>query len=389
MRLTDLVERIDLPPTDVATGAWTAGRRRRRRQRRRRVGAVATLVVLTAVSTAAVRATSDPRTADPAHPDSGTPTIPADPPRPVDRATTQRLLTPAFWAAVADAPALDPGSPTDLADDPVDTAVLATVERDDPAVPLVLGDDGGWRRVVVPGLRPIDDGGGYLAPVVRPTALSPDGTALALPQPDGLVVVDLTDGDHRTYAMPGAFLGYVSWVDPGHVLVAAEGDESGSVVDLATGAVDATRLGPATAFVDGDSLEWAWGDTALDWGSRPDVPTAANNGGGLVERPPLVAGDVVVGNMAVTRRRSGSEDPPLGHGVVAVEATSGDVLAYLPTGPGPSDRLLLGWQDGLPVLGLTDATTTAIAVWDHRAGTLRPLARAEHLRALAWRGPLA
>lgn len=387
MRLSDLADRIDLPPTDVAAGAWAAGRRRRRRRRRLELSAVAVVVILTGF---AVRTTTGPGTAEPARPADETAPTTADPgpaPRPVDAAATQRLLTPAFWAAVDEAPELDPRSATVLADDPVDAAVLATVDRDAPTLPLVLGDDGRWRRVDIPDLRPVDDGNGYLSPVVRPGSLSLDGTMLALPQSDGLVVVDLTDGSHRTYEMPGEFLGHVTWRDAGHVLVAAEGDPTGSIVDVVTGEVVATPLGPSTAFTDDDSLTWGAGDTTLDWGRRPDVPTAANNGGGLVERPPLVAGDVVVGHLAVDHRRSGSEDPPLGSGAVAVSATTGDVLAYLPTGTGPADLLLLGWQGGLPVLGLTAGTTTAIATWDHRSGVLQPLARASGLQALAWHGP--
>ena len=159
------------------------------------------------------------------------------------------------------------------------------------------------------------------------------------------------------------------------MLVASEGATTSTIVDLDTGETNPSELPPDTAFTDGDSLSWGRSDMSLDWGTRPDVHTLANNAGGLVEYPPLVKDGVAVGDMSVGSREVGSEDPPLGNGVVAVDATTGDVLAYLPTGPGPGLSVLLGWQGDLPVLGLKDDTgkhhTMAIVAWDYQAGTTR------------------
>jgi hypothetical protein len=132
---------------------------------------------------------------------------------------------------------------------------------------------------------------------------------------------------------------------------------------------------------------------SLDWGTRPDVPTVANNGGGLVEFPPLVKDGIAVGNMSVGHREVGSEDPPLGSGVVVVDATTGDVLAYLPTGPGPGLSVLLGWQGDLPVLGLMDPTgknlSMAIVAWDYQTARLVPLAQTPRSSAVAWNRPIS
>ena len=99
-----------------------------------------------------------------------------------------------------------------------------------------------------------------------------------------------------------------------------------------------------------------------------------------------------MGYMNVGSRVIGSEDPPLGTGLVAVDATTGDVLAYLPVGPGSGLSVLLGWQGDLPVLGLLDrhpasTSTMAIVAWDYHAGRLEPLAQTSS-SAVAWNDPI-
>ena len=389
MKLADLVDQLELPETDVAEGAWDVARRRTRRRRAALIGAGAALV-LVIVGVSALSLRSEPERPLPAGPDpTATPPSQAAP-KGIDHSNTQRLVTPHLWTELEAFPSMDPGATTDLSDDPMAEGVFATVDPQDQAVPIVLGSDGRWRRVSVPGLVLIDDGGGYTSPVVRPTAFSPDGTHLALPQPDSLIVIDLTDASHRTYPMPGAFLTYAVWADSSHVLVASEGDTTSTLVDLDTGDTTPSDLPPDTAFTDGDSLSWGRSDLSLDWGTRPDVDTLANNGGGLVEYPPLVKDGVAVGDMGVGSREVGSEDPPLGNGVVVIDATIGDVLAYLPTGPGPGLHVLLGWQGDLPVIGLVDRTgehqAIAIVAWDYQTARLEPLAQTAG-RAVAWNGP--
>lgn len=387
MKLSDLVDRLDLPETDVAARAWDAARRRTRRRRAVAVGVSAALVIaVVGVSALSFR---EPQRIAPSIPTpTVTPSTDAEP-KGIDHSNTQHV-SPELWAELDGVPVLDPGETTDLADDPMAGGVFATVDPDDPAVPVVLGSDGRWRRVDVPGLVLIQDVNGYTSPVVRPTAFSADGTHLALPQPDSLVVVDLTDGTHRTYPMPGSFLSYAVWVADSEVLVASEGDTTSTIVDLDDGETTRTELPPDTAFTDGDSLSWGRSDPSLDWGARPDVHTLANNAGGLVEYPPLVKDGIAVGDMSVGSREVGSEDPPLGNGPVVVDATSGDVLAYLHVGPGSGLVLLLGWEGDLPVLGLLDKTgeslAMAIVAWDYRTGRLEPLAQTSGT-AVAWNDP--
>ncbi len=394
LRLADLVDQMELPETQVAEGAWEAPRRRTRRRRAAVTGIVMAVMLVAAMSALSLRGgTGSTPPTGPAH--TSAPSPQDDAPRTdaagmtgIDHAHTQRLLTRAWWAGLDTVPRLDPGPTTDLADDPMTEGVFATVDPDNEAVPIVLGADGRWRRIDLPSLVPIDDGGGYTSPVIRPTAISPDGTHVALPQPDSLVVVNLTDGSHRTYPMPDAFLAYAVWVDDTHVWVAAETDTTGTVVDLDSGHRSPSSLGPSTAYVDGDTLSWGRNGDSLDWGARPDVPTLGNNSGGLLPFPPLLKGDVVVGDHAVNHRAIGSEDPRLGYGVVAVDATTGDVLAYLPTGQGRDLEVLLGWQGDLPVLGLRDGTgkytSTVITAWDYRTGHLEPIAQTDS-HAIAWR----
>ena len=392
MKLADLVDQLDLPETDVAAGAWDAARRRTRRRRAAVLGASVALV-LGVAGASALSLRGEPERPQPG-PDPAptvTPSTQDAAPKGVDHSNTHRLLTPDLWTELDATPALNPGAATDLAEDPITEGLFATVDPGDPTVPVVLGPDGRWRRISVPGLVLIEDVDGYTSPAVRPTAFSADGTHLALPQPDSLVVVDLTDGSHRTYPMPGTFLSFAVWIDTSHVLVASEGATTSTVVDLNTGGTSPSALPPDTAFTDGDSLSWGRSDMSLDWGTRPDVHTLANNAGGLVEYPPLVKDGVAVGDMDVGSREVGSEDPPLGNGVVAVDATTGDVLAYLHLGPGPGLSVLLGWQGDLPVLGLKDRTgehhTMAIVAWDYRAGRLEPLAQTSS-SAVAWNDPI-
>ena len=67
MRLIDLVDRLDLPETDVAAGAWDAAVRRTRRRRAAIVGVGAALV-LVVVGVSALSFRGEPKRAEPATP---------------------------------------------------------------------------------------------------------------------------------------------------------------------------------------------------------------------------------------------------------------------------------------------------------------------------------
>jgi hypothetical protein len=84
-------------------------------------------------------------------------------------------------------------------DDPVDAAVISI---DDGADVLLLGADGRWRCVVVPGKT-------GAAPV-----LSPDGTHVSVPVADGYVVVDLATGDRTHRPRPAGDVADTAWPVP-------------------------------------------------------------------------------------------------------------------------------------------------------------------------------
>ena len=68
---------------------------------------------------------------------------------------------------------------------------------------LVVGDDGKVRWLRPGHLQPVRDEGGNTSWPTKDTSLSPDGTRAAFPQPDRLVVADLTTGLIRTFTAPG------------------------------------------------------------------------------------------------------------------------------------------------------------------------------------------
>jgi hypothetical protein len=296
----------------------------------------------------------------------------------------QRLVIGGAWRSLIAAfpldrlPALDNLPP--LESDPVEHAALVMTDPSNDNLPLVLGDeDGLWRQVQRPRLGPVLHSPGYFSPVVRPGSLSPDATLLAIPQPDALVVVDLTDGSHRRYAVPGSHNTFVTWVDDGHVLVVQGGAQHGVMVDLADRSVEPTAYGPTTAFLDGNTLTWAPDvlHNDLRWGDGRVVSTDANNAGGYFPEPPLVRDDVAVGVMCVCSGDLGL--PFTTWGVVAVDGSSGKILAYLPvTHSKGTQSLLLGWDGDDPVIGLSIHQASGylyVFSWDWREGALHPIVR--------------
>ncbi len=288
-----------------------------------------------------------------------------------------------------------------LSADPVRTAALAMADPHDDVGVYILGEDGRWRRLDVPDLRPVSDGGGNQTAILRPASLNADGTRLALPQPDELVVVDLTTGSATRYDVPGPHNAYVIWEGDSHVFVGEENRRRGRVVDLVTSAVTLSTHGPSTRVLpDGRALTWAPGDNrasaapstpVMRWDGGQEVPTSANNSAGWFPQPPLAHGGVAIGLhrmwQATTGRPETTSDPALDEllrttdGVVAVDVQTGRVLAFLRLGDENlgEDTTLLGWRGDLPVLGLVNTGTdgpplpTHLILWDYAAATLEPL----------------
>jgi hypothetical protein len=380
MKFAELVESLDLPQTQVAERAWEDGRRRVRRRRGAIAAGASTLAVACILGVIGLTR--------PDHATTPTP-MPHPPMRSVEPRTAplvQDLLTHGRWRAeLGDmdyrrfSGNLDRAVP--LSQDPVDRAALAMADPDDEAGAFVLGEDGRWRRVDVPGLVAVHHSGSYTSPALRPTALSPDATRLALPQPNALVVVDLTTATHHRYEVPGPGNTYAIWVDASHVLVVQGGAQHGTMVDLRDGSRSPSPYGPSTRFFENDNLTWGRGDelllhSVLKWGDGRSVRTEATNSAGFFPQPPLVRNDVVVGDGGVYYDRN--NDLPVNTlGITVVDGSNGKVLAYLPLeGQNAYAALLLGWDGDRPVIGVPipeESGGLFVFAWDWEAGALDPI----------------
>jgi hypothetical protein len=281
------------------------------------------------------------------------------------------------WERLLDgAPRLQPttANTESLSEHPLDHAVLAIGDPQDDSEVLVLGEDATWRRVDEVDLVPVRDESGYESPVLRPTSLSPDATRLALPQPGGLVVVDLSTGDTATIDVGGPANTYAVWVDETHVFVAEETAPTGSVVDLGTGEAAASRSGPSTAYLpDGSAVTWQ--GLGLTWDDGSTVPTGTSNDAGNFPSPPLVAADIVVGLDGYDYRHA--ESPT--NRIAVVDRTTGAALAFLPLSTGNGEPTeLLGWDGDRVLVGLVNpnlsAQHTAVVAWDWEHQQLEPVA---------------
>ena len=243
------------------------------------------------------------------------------------------------------------------------------------------------------------------SPILNPTSLSPDGTELAIPQPNALVVVDLTTGTSTSYTV-GKRNWHVAWEGNSHVLVTQLGQRpfKNYLVDLKTSAVRRSAHGPFTRVLpNGTSLTWpVFTDQAskapstmpFRWDDGMKVEAPINNQAGWYSLTPLVEGHVVVslhrrwGSTLATPPTTG--DPQMDrllqvtNGVGVVTADTGTLLGFLPLGENlGEDSTLLGWRAGLPVLGLVHTDTNArppkdprhtyLVVWDYRRGRLQAL----------------
>lgn len=169
MRIEELRE-LPLPQTRGAEGAWELARQRRRRSAVVSVAVAAALVATTAVGVGIMRDSVQTTDVSPAPSPPSTSTANPDVP-----ATATITDLPDFAALAREVPILAARNPTNLSDDPIDRAVLAIMpswssDQTTLTVVDVLGTDGGWRYVDVPGLVPTHDQGGYQGPVLNLTS---------------------------------------------------------------------------------------------------------------------------------------------------------------------------------------------------------------------------
>ena len=372
MRLTDLRE-LPLPPTTVAEGAWDRARRRRRRQTVVGLVAVVALVGTLAVGVDVVRG---------GHQD---PPSPAPSPNPGPTGMRAPVVTDLpDYAALADAaPTMTPEDPTRLSADPVHRALLAVVPQYENAPPPwavvnVLGDDGRWRYVDVPGLEPTRDRGGHTWYALVPTSLDATGTRLALPQPDRVIVVDLTTGEYQSYDVPG-FNNAVVWQDASHLIVTGDGQQDGRVLDLADSSITASRFTANTGFApDGSWVTWGRAGTLVSSDGTRVLADVANDGG-LQLISPLVDDHVAVGLGG--RSLTEGETTYVGMaGVAVVDRRSGDLRGFLYT-EGPDSGRVTAYLLGLDGEAVTlavgvppDQAKLVVVRWSMRTGEVMPVA---------------
>jgi hypothetical protein len=374
MRLAELRE-LTLPPTSVAERAWERAQRRRRRNTMAGVVAAGVLVAATVVGVGAVRVGGDPPAPAPV-PGTTSPstTTSATPP------TITNL--PDFAALAASVPTLAPTDPTPISADPVHRAVAAVAPQDLGSAPSwaavdVLGDDGRWRSVDVPGLVGTTDGTNCCWFALVPTGLDPSGTRLALPQPDRVVIVDLTTGGYDSYHVDG-LNNTVIWQDIDHVVVSVEGRPNGRVLDLRDKSVTSSAFTANTGFAnDGSWVTWGRDRTLTSSDGTGLQADMANDGVQLTS--PLVDDDVAVG--------LGGHDLAQGlttyvgvAGAGVVDRHSGELRAFLYTEGTETDLLptyLLGLDGDTVTLAVgvpPDYGRLLVLHWNWSTGEVTPVA---------------
>ncbi len=229
-RLTELMEETaaSVAPPSLAEASWIRAAAVRRR---RRVAAVLTTVVaVVAVTVPFSIGGGGERHVIPVPPaESVAPGVDGMPRSLVPRAIAP---LPQSWRIPADAPV--------LSRHPVSRAVMVAQEHDweaegNPMLPLhVLDVTGQWVRVDIGDLTRTHDVGGNEADPLRAASLSPDGRRVALPQPEAVVVIDLTTAKAHRIAVPGLNEQVMWWGDD---VVLVEGGGAGLTrVNWATGA---------------------------------------------------------------------------------------------------------------------------------------------------------
>ncbi|GGN21886.1 hypothetical protein FHR83_002203 [Actinoplanes campanulatus] len=229
-RLTELLEETaaEVPAPAFAATAWATARRVRRR--RQLIAGVAAFATVVAVSVP-LRTGGNGEPAPVGVTPSAIAVAPGVDAVPADLARQTLAPFPEALTIPADA--------RKLSEHPVERAAVVVQQTDaegPPDAPLyVLDLAGEWTRIDVTGLEPTRDESGNQAYALRSTALSPDGRRVAVPQPQALVVIDLTTAEAHRIPVPG-WNEQVMWWGDETVLVGADGP--GVVrVDWRTGTV--------------------------------------------------------------------------------------------------------------------------------------------------------
>ena len=386
-----------VPAPDLAASTWARARRTRRR---RRTGAVALVAAAAAVIAVGVRTVDDDAatrqdpagTGAPDAPDAvqttppGQSTDPTDTePEGIDPAVVQRAWTPERWDSL---PWADTALPRSL--DPTTGPVVGTPAATAVAVVqlptgqgstlYVLGADGAWRELDGVDVGPVEDAGGYTGPSLAVTALSPDGTRLAVPQPGELLVIDLTDLTVNTFDVPGLPTAAAVWTPDDEVLLGTETRPDGVLVDLTDGSTTSVPYHQ-------DHTVFAADGTAVEaWSRATDLPPYELRryppDGSVPQAQPLVVdpaqwpgavatigGEGVVVIATEVDSWSIPRGPEEWPGVVVLDAETAEPLAMLPWRlDSPMNRMTpLGMLDDNTVLV---RFADKVVAWDYASGDL-------------------
>lgn len=280
-----------------------------------------------------------------------------------------------------------------LADDPVGRA-LAVVQLHGPRLDLrVLGDDLRWRILNVDDLKIIRSDSEAVS-LIRGNPISSDGTQLAIAQPDGLVIVDLTTGRARTYAVPGldpTVPDYVApvtqWTPDGtHVLVGATSypkPPHGWLVDATSGTAEAVPYDAVmTAFApDGTAVQatnWDCELCELRHFDGTQETGATQMAVGLYVVTPVIEHAMAVSR--AVRGWSGSKGVDDQDGLLIVDPATGAPLAQLPIRNfhEAETATLHGWLDDDTVIFTLRTTIPQgigglLLAWDYKTAELSRL----------------
>jgi hypothetical protein len=398
MRLSDLADSLELPDIKASDRAWDMARARVRRRRRIAVlgttGAALLVVAVVQLGQGDNDGARPPVTSpSPSPSPSATPlpyVIPHD-------LITPRLAWGEYAELAAGAPRLEVTNPAPVSEDPVHRAVLAVVPSSQDlsgderySTVNVLGDDGRWRAVDVPGLVPTHDTVGYEGYSLSPTSLSDDGTHLALPQPHALVIVDLTQGTSRRYDVPGLNNAAV-WRDDAHVLVSVEGRPMMHQVDLESGDVTEADFSASTRFLpDGSWVSWPGDrDLVTSDGSLSTTPKVGNSAGAQATVP-LVGEDVIVG-LTGYGWRVGNDTKYLAIGAVVIDRHTGEVLGVRASMTSNADfSQLLGVDERSVLMSVVQPRSTdrLLLRWDWANHSIDVIAVVP-AGMMSWAGPVS
>lgn len=311
--LRSLADRVDLPPTTAAEGAWSAAQGRVRRRRAAALGGAAALAVVAAVGLQAV--TGGPSEVEPAPlPPTGDSLVEVAS-EPVAGERLDPLLGQALPERAEDREVVP------LAEDRFfgQAAYAVGVGR---RTVHVVGTDGRTRAIT--GLEPVAGG----APL-RSGSLSIDSTMLALPQPGGLLVFDFAGGRTADIDVGSIANTDVAWVDMD--TVAVHGGGSLSLVDVPDD-LSEDAMQASVREVTGGGLPVV-GASSVQW--FPGVPGLVVDGEELsvpsVRRGPSSRGPVPVaagGWLAVAAEPAEESDLP--PGVAVLDLATGRPRAFLP-----------------------------------------------------------